>query len=325
MLKSQRLVCSFALATLLLARPGSWAGNTATGTVAAAAQAARAGAPPTQTAQTTALPNRSESLKFCVLGDFGTGERAQYELAERMAALHRKFPFQLVALVGDNLYGSERPQDFKKKFETPYKALLDADVKFYASLGNHDAREQRYYKLFNMDGRLYYSFKAPKQDVRFIVLETTYPEPEQIRWLEDTLQSSKENWKIVYFHHPLYSSGGRHGSDLKLRETLEPLFIKHGVSVVFTGHDHIYERVKPQNGIVYFVAGSGGQLRRGGSDANMPFSAKIVDTTQVFLAVEIFEDEMAFNAISRTGQIVDSGLIGRQDAKRRAESRSPGL
>ena len=66
-----------------------------------------------------------------------------------------------MVLVGDNLYGSERPQDFQKKFEMPYKPLLDAGVKFYASLGNHDAREQRYYKLFNMDGKLYYTFKAP--------------------------------------------------------------------------------------------------------------------------------------------------------------------
>jgi hypothetical protein len=278
-------------------------------------QAATVAAPPRQPAAATALPNRAEALKFCVLGDFGTGERAQYELAEQMATLRQKFPFQLVTLVGDNLYGSERPQDFKKKFEIPYKALLDADVKFYASLGNHDAREQRYYKLFNMDGKLYYSFKAPKQDVRFIALESTYPEPDQIRWLEDTLKSSKERWKIVYFHHPLYSSGGRHGSDLKLRETLEPLFIKYAVNVVFTGHDHIYERIKPQHGITYFVTGSGGQLRRGGSIDNLPFSAKIVDTTQVFLAVEIFENEMAFNAISRTGQVVDSGLLLRQDVK----------
>jgi hypothetical protein len=117
-------------------------------------QAATVAVPPRQPAATTALPNRPEALKFCVLGDFGTGERSQYELAEQMATLRQKFPFQLVTLVGDNLYGSERPQDFKKKFETPYKALLDADVKFYASLGNHDAREQRYYKLFNMDGKL---------------------------------------------------------------------------------------------------------------------------------------------------------------------------
>src|SRR6058998_3548312 len=98
------------------------------------------------------LPNKADSLKFAVLGDFGTGSTEQYQLAVQMKRVHDIFPYELVTLVGDNLYGSERPQDFKKKFEDPYKPLLDAGVKFYASLGNHDAAEQVYYKLFNMDG-----------------------------------------------------------------------------------------------------------------------------------------------------------------------------
>ena len=245
-------------------------------------------------------------------GDFGTGGRPQYELGVQMASLHSRFPFEMAATVGDNLYGSQRPQDFRTKFEVPYKPLLDAGVKFYASLGNHDGREQRYYKLFNMDGQLYYSYKAPKQDVRFIALETTYLTPVQVKWLEEELKSSREEWKIVYFHHPLYSSGGTHGSDLKLRETLEPLFVKYGVSVVFSGHDHIYERTLPQKGIQYFVTGSGGQLRPGDYRRNQPFSARIVDNAQVFLAAEIFKDEMVFNAISRTGRVVDSGVILRR-------------
>src|SRR5215203_2849639 len=125
-------------------------------------------APPQATAQAPAaasrveLPNREGSLKFAVLGDFGTGKREQYELGTQMAKFRDRFPFELVITVGDNLYGSQRPKDFEKKFELPYKGLLDANVKFYASLGNHDEREgQRYYKLFNMDGKLYYTFKAP--------------------------------------------------------------------------------------------------------------------------------------------------------------------
>ena len=91
-----------------------------------------------------ALPNKEGSFKFAVLGDFGTGTRSQYQLAEQMAKLHGRFKYHIVVLVGDNLYGSERPQDFQKKFEIPYKPLLDAGVKFYGALGNHDAREQRY-------------------------------------------------------------------------------------------------------------------------------------------------------------------------------------
>jgi hypothetical protein len=251
-----------------------------------------------QAAQPAALPNKDGSFKFGVLGDFGTGDRTQY---------------QLVVLVGDNLYGSERPQDFKKKFELPYKPLLDAGVKFYASLGNHDAREQRYYKLFNMEGKLYYTFN-PKPDVRFFALESTYPEPEQIKWLENELKVSGSDWKIAFFHHPLYSSGDRHGSDLKLRELLEPLFLKYNVSVVLTGHDHFYERIKPQKGIPYFVVGSGGKLAKGDIERGAGITARGFDGDLVFMAVEIIGDEMYFNAITRAGQVIDSGVIKRRIA-----------
>jgi 3',5'-cyclic AMP phosphodiesterase CpdA len=267
---------------------------------------------PQSAAAPVALPNKEDSLKFGVLGDFGTGEREQYQLADQMAKLHTRFVYEIVVTVGDNLYGSERPQDFVKKFEAPYKPLLDAGVKFYASLGNHDAREQSRYKLFNMEGRTYYTFKAPKEDVRFFALESDYPKPEQMAWLEKELENSNEKWKIPYFHHPLYSSGERHGSDLTLRQTLEPLFIKYGVSVVLTGHDHFYERIKPQNGIVYFVVGSGGKLRGGNIDRNSGLTAKGFDTDLAFLAAEISGDEMYFNTISRQGTIIDSGMIQRR-------------
>jgi hypothetical protein len=262
-----------------------------------------------------ALPNRAGSFKFAVLGDFGTGDRSQYELAAQMAKLRQAFNYELVVLVGDNLYGSERPQDFKKKFEDPYKPLLDAGVKFYASLGNHDAREQRYYKPFNMDGKLYYTF-SPKPEIRFFALESTYPVPEQIEWLEKELKASGSHWKIAFFHHPLYSSGDRHGSDLRLREVLEPLFLKYDVSLVLTGHDHFYERVTPQKGITYFVVGSGGKLRAGNIDRSTGITAKGFDTDLSFLAAEITGDEMFFRAISRTGQIIDAGILTRRTAGR---------
>lgn len=289
-----------------------------TGSATAEAQQAAARAParapagaPTQAPAIAPLANKPGSLKFGVMGDFGTGKRSQYELAAQMVRLHQSFPYQTMILVGDNLYGSERPQDFRQKFELPYKPLLDAGVKFYASLGNHDAREQRFYKLFNMDGKFYYTF-SPKPEVRFFALESTYPVPEQIRWLEKELAGSRSDWKIVFFHHPLYSSGDRHGSDLRLREVLEPLFVKYGVSVVLTGHDHFYERVKPQKGITYFVVGSGGQLRKGNIDRSTGITAKGFDTDLAFMAAEITGDTMAFKVISRVGQTVDAGIVTRR-------------
>jgi len=258
------------------------------------------------------LPNKPDSLHFAIIGDNGTGDKEQYEIGERLADWYGRFKFPLVVMMGDNIYGSDRPQDFVKKFESPYKALLDNGVKFYASLGNHDSREQRYYQHFNMDGKLYYSFKAPKQDVKFFALESTYMDQDELKWIEDELKGSNEKWKIVFFHHPLYSSAGTHGSQLKLRAVLEPLFIKYNVTLVLNGHDHTYERIKPQNGIQYFVEGSSGQLRKGDLRKGSPLTAFGNDQTRTFMLMEIDGDTCTFNAIDMQGKVIDSGTITRR-------------
>ncbi len=149
----------------LVAGIGACATQPTRGPVQVSASPGQRPVPPA--AAETPMPNRPDSLKFAILGDFGTGSRAQLETAAEMARVHERFPFELVITVGDNLYGSQRAADFVRKFESPYKPLLDAGVKFYASLGNHDVREQVRYNLFNMDGKLYYSFKPSKQNVRF--------------------------------------------------------------------------------------------------------------------------------------------------------------
>lgn len=266
--------------------------------------------------QPVAMPNANGSLKFGVLGDFGTGDAPQYQMGEQIAGVQRRYPFKLMLLVGDNLYGSERPQDFQKKFERPYKPLLDDGVEFRASLGNHDSREQRSYPAFNMKGELYYSFKAPAQSVRFFALESTYMDPNQIIWLEKELKSSTEDWKIAFFHHPPYSSAGRHGSDLQLREKLEPLFVAYNVSVVFTGHDHVYERIKPQKDITYFVVGSGGKVAPGDLRRGSPITARGFDSDYAFLIAEIVGDRLTFNAVARSGKVVDSGVVPRRQKAR---------
>jgi 3',5'-cyclic AMP phosphodiesterase CpdA len=258
------------------------------------------------------LPNKPNTLKFGVIGDNGDGNDEQYEIGRQMLAWHGRFPFELVVMMGDNIYGSDRPQDYEKKFAIPYKGLLDQGVKFYASLGNHDSREQRSYKLFNMNDRLYYSFKAPKEDVRFFALESTYMDQEQLRWLEEELKKSGEKWKIPFFHHPLYCSARTHGSQLKLRAVLEPLFIQYNVSMVLNGHDHVYERIKPQNGIQYFVEGSSGKLRRGDLREGSPLTAFGNDQTRTFILMEIDGDNLTFNTIDLAGNVIDSGLITRR-------------
>ena len=256
-----------------------------------------------------ALPNKPGSVKFAVLGNSGTGEPAQYELAKQMSTFHDRFKYDFVLLAGGNLFGSERPHDFIKKFETPYKPLLDAGVKFQASLGPDDDANQRFYKLFNMDGKSYYSF-SPKPEVSFFALDTNYFGPEQIQWFEQELQASKAAWKIAFFHHSLYSGVAQKPAEL--RSMLEPLLIKYNVAVVMSGQGGIYERVTPQNGIAYFVVGSGGQLKQGGLNKSSTITGKGFDRDQAFLAAEIAGDEMYFMAISREGTIVDAGVVRRQ-------------
>jgi 3',5'-cyclic AMP phosphodiesterase CpdA len=250
-----------------------------------------------------------EPLAFAVIGDNGTGTKAQYETGEQMAVARGRKPFEFVVMLGDNMYGRQEPQDFVNKFERPYASLLKAGVPFYATLGNHDDPRNRFYRWFNMKGERYYTFV--RNGVRFFVLDTNALDQTQLDWFENALKQSNEPWKIAYFHHPLYSDSGRHGSNIELRVALEPLLVDYGVSVVFAGHDHSYERVKPQKGITHFLAGSGGKLRRGDIDPT-PATAAYFDQDQAFMVVEIDGDEMRFQAISRTGRVVDSGVIHRR-------------
>jgi len=259
-----------------------------------------------------ALPNKPNTLHFAVIGDNGNGDKRQYEVGQQMLNWYSRFQFPLVLMMGDNIYGSDRPQDYVNKFEAPYKGLLDKGVKFYASLGNHDSREQRHYQHYNMDGNLYYTFKAPKEDVRFFALESTYMDPDQMKWIEDELKKSGEKWKIVYFHHPLYSSSRTHGSQVKLRAALEPLFVQYNVTLVLNGHDHAYERIKLQNGIQYFVEGSSGQLRKGDLRKGSPLTAFGNDTETTFMLMEVDGDNLTFNAITGSGTVIDSGVITRR-------------
>jgi predicted phosphodiesterase len=259
-------------------------------------------------AQEVKLPLKANSTRFAVLGDTGTGGREQHEVGRKIEEYRKKVNFDFAILLGDNLYGSERPQDFVRKFEQPYKALLDAGVKFYAALGNHDDPNQRFYKPFNMDGERYYTYT--KGNIRFFALDSNYMDRRQLDWFRRELEMSGSPWKIAYFHHPLYSSGARHGSETDLRVLLEPLFLKHGVSVVFAGHEHFYERIKPQKGIYYFTSGAAAKLRRG-NIRNTALTEVGFDTDFSFMVVEVAGDELYFQTIARTGATVDSGSIQR--------------
>jgi predicted phosphodiesterase len=252
------------------------------------------------------LPDLPNATRFAVIGDTGTGDQPEYDVARRLAEYHANFAFSFVLMMGDNLYGPERPEDYEKKFAIPFKPLLDAGVKFYATLGNHDNPDERFYKPFNMNGQRYYTFK--QGPIEFFVLDSNYMDPKQLEWLEQQLSASRARWKIAYCHHPLYSTGSTHGSQTDLRQLVEPLFVKYRVNIVFSGHEHFYERIKPQKGIAYFIEGGSAKLREGDIQ-NGDLRAAGLDRERSFMVAEIAADTFQFETISRTGQLVDKGVV----------------
>lgn len=269
----------------------------------------RSGHAPASAPVKLTLPNKDDSVRFVVIGDTGTGTKKQHELAHVLLSYRQAFPFEFVLMMGDNMYGGEKSVDYKKKFEDVYKPLLDQKVKFYAALGNHDESNQRFYEFFNMEGQEYYKFS--KGNVSFYSLNSNYMDKKQLKWLNEKLAADTSEWKIAYFHHPPYSSGAAHGSDTKLREVVEPMFVRHGVDVVFAGHEHFYERIKPQKGIYYFISGSGGKLRKGDVKKGSPLTDKAYDRDMSFMLIEVAGDQMYFQVISRMGETVDTGVLAR--------------
>ena len=253
------------------------------------------------------LPREEGSVRFVIIGDTGTGSKKQHELADVLLKARSAFPYDFVLLLGDNLYGGESPRDYRSKFEDVYRPLLDQKVKFYATLGNHDEPAQRFYEYFNMDGKEYYRFT--KGNIAFYSLNSNYMDQKQVKWLEDELAKDTSEWKITFHHHPPYSSGGKHGSDTALRKVVEPILLKYGVNMDLAGHDHFYERIKPQQGVYYFVSGAGGKLRSGDVKNNSPLTDKFFDRDMSFMLAEIAGDQFYFQVISRTGETVDAGVL----------------
>src|SRR5207248_706502 len=118
--------------------------------------------------------------------------------------------------------------------------------------------------------------------------------------------------------------GKTHGPSTDLRILLEPLFVKYHVDVVFAGHEHFYERIKPQKGIYYFIEGSSGQLRRDNLNKTS-LTDKGFDADNTFMLVEFDGNQMNFRAISRAGDTVDSGVIVRQNTASKATNAPAGV
>lgn len=274
------------------------------------------GTPPAPPEETLRLPRRPGSIRFAAIGDAGRGHKPQYDVSAQMAAFRKVFQFDFVLMLGDNVYDGGTAEDYRQKFELPYKPFLDAGVKFYAVIGNHDATNQPSYRFFNMGGERYYTFKpdAPllarltDTDVQFFMIDTEALDNTQVAWIDREMGKSEARWKIPVFHRPIYTSG-RYGSPARIfRAALEPVFLSHGIRVALSGHEHFYERTQPQGGITYFISGGAGSLRANDL-RRTALTARGFDTDYHFMLFEISRDELFYQAIARTGHSVDSGVI----------------
>jgi 3',5'-cyclic AMP phosphodiesterase CpdA len=254
-----------------------------------------------------------DQIRFAVIGDWGNGSNRESNIAGQMLAAHRAKALDFVLTAGDNIYPDGRSRNFATNFEIPFSGLINEKVNFYAVLGNHDVEDGRQdqcqYPLFNMSGQNYYSLKQGDGLAEIFMLDSTDMGIGQLAWFERSLRNSNARWKLVVLHHPLYSSGKSHGSSIILRKVLEPLLTRYRVNAVFSGHDHIYERTKPQRDIQYFVTGAGGKVRKGDVNLKSEFREASYDEGGHFMLVKISDDQITFQTINETGAMVDSGNI----------------
>lgn len=221
-----------------------------------------------QTKVEEVIQPKPHKVSFLVFGDSGTGSKEQKKLAEIML----NFPFDFILHTGDIAYPDGTKQQLENNFFSIYKEHLKR-AKIYPAPGNHDYLTDNLGPYLSMFGvPRYYSIDFNNVHIASLDTNTSLYEVsdknqnDMADWLRQDLEKNKDKeWKIVFFHHPPYSSGKEHGGDVRVQETLVPIFEKYGVDVVFSGHEHNYERTCrlkenkcTADGITYIVSGGGG-------------------------------------------------------------------
>jgi predicted MPP superfamily phosphohydrolase len=244
-------------------------------------------------------------VRFIAFGDSGGGGSDQYALMEQMYTV----PYDLMIHTGDVAYEDGSIGQFEDNVFGVYADLF-RNIPFFPASGNHDYHTlgaAPFRDVFDLPGNneKWYSFDWGR--VHFAALDTEEDYATQVAWLDADLAATDRPWKVVYMHRPPYSSGS-HGSDTTLRNKLAPVLKSHGVQLVLSGHDHDYERVKPQDGVTYVVTGGGGVGTK--SVGKSGFTAFAVDVIH-FVYVEVTEDQLTLHAIDASGNEFDSAVVTR--------------
>jgi hypothetical protein len=271
---------------------------------------------PTNTPEPSPTPS---PLRFAVIGDYGEGNQAEQDVAD----LVKSWNPELIITLGDNNYPSgaaetidDRIGRFYSEFISPYQGAFGPGAgqnRFFPSLGNHDwdtAGAQAYFDYFTLpNNERYYDFVWGP--VHFFAVDSDSREPDgvsrvspQAQWLQERLAASTSPWKIVYFHHPPYSSGYHGPVDWMIWPLAE-----WGASAVLSGHDHTYERLLV-DGIPFFINGVGG--------GPIYYFIQIDPRSQVrynddYGAMLVTADEirLIFQFITRRGEVIDEHTLSR--------------
>ena len=255
--------------------------------------------------RTAPAPLSGDAVTFVALGDMGSGSRDQHAVRAQL----ENVPFDLLLTVGDNAYPNGTLDELERNFFDVYRRVLRSKPVFPTS-GNHDYRTADaapFRQVFALpeNGRpagleRWYSYDFGL--VHFVALDTEQIGFAQTEWLEHDLRQNDLPWVIVYAHKPAYSSG-LHGSDPRVREVFGPIFARHRVPVVLSGHDHHYERTKPMDGTTYVVTGGGGHSTRPtGASSFTAFSHDVLH----FVWGRATPDELELRAVDAAGREFDS-------------------
>jgi predicted phosphodiesterase len=259
-------------------------------------------------------PSADGALRFAVMGDMMRGGRYAHALAAVLAREADKAGLDAVITTGDNLK-EFTPEALNEVFYQSYAPLLDLGIPFYASLGNHDldhgnADFVSHVPEWHLAGRRWYAVSLNASVEVFLLDSNSVGDeslgPEQLAWLERALTISTAPIKIAAFHHPIYGYSRHRGPSESRRALLEPLFRAHGVQLVFQGHQHIYERLEPVNGIHYFIAGNGSKVDQN-SFAPGPGIVTGDDEHLAAMLWEIRGWQAHFRVLAHTGELLDEG------------------
>jgi 3',5'-cyclic AMP phosphodiesterase CpdA len=268
------------------------------------------GEPPRPTGPLRQATEIDGALGFVVIGDFGSGAEAEYDVARAIRSWSEDHPVDALVTTGDNIYEQGHPDRFDEAWHRPYGWLEERRIEVVASLGNHDVRTDRGQPVMRLLDIPWFWFSHRLGPVEFVVIDGNRPDDQdQVRFMRTTLRESDAAWQVVVVHHPPYSCGDEHGSTEAIQE-LVPEMAANGADVVLSGHDHNYQRFPEIRGVTFVVSGGGGHFLDGlvSCPEGTPTPVEAFADTHHFLFGRATEEALTIRAVRVPGSAVADTL-----------------